>query len=223
MLIFPQQSRIVFAGDSVTDSGRDYSAIPGGWGFGNGYVNHIHNLLCATYPQLSLITINKGVSGDDIQLLSERWEEDIEKVHPDYISIMVGVNDVLPRFDWPYREKTKSDLEEFAAIYNNLLKKSRKDLPDLKGFIIMGPAIFEPWEQEPFRLKLSQYAHVCKQLARRYSALYVDTQTAIDTYLKRQHPYTASPDRIHPTERGAMIIARAWLKTVGYSWEGEVS
>lgn len=92
-LIFEKHSRIVFVGDSITDADRDRTAIPGGWGYGHGYVNTLHNLLTAVYPDKALCTINEGINGNDIVDMSERWQSDVIDMNPDYVSIMIGVND----------------------------------------------------------------------------------------------------------------------------------
>jgi lysophospholipase L1-like esterase len=46
----------------------------------------------------------------------------------------------------------------------------------------------------------------------------VDTQAAFDEVTKELHPMALAADRVHPNVTGHMVLARAFLKTVGYTW-----
>lgn len=218
MLIFPKHSRIVFMGDSITDAGRDRTAFPGGWGYGTGYVNALHNLLTAVYPDRALCTINSGVSGDDIVALAERWQQDVIDLKPDYVSVMVGVNDAWRYFDGPLWQARLNTVEDFERIYDDLLTRTEQALPDLNGIIVMRPFMFEPNPEDQIRAKIEEFAAASRRVAERHGAIFVDTQAAVDHWLTQLHGCLASQDRVHPYERGAMIIARSWCQAVGFDW-----
>lgn len=218
MLIFPKHSRIVFVGDSITDAGRDRTAFPGGWGYGNGYVNALHNLLTAVYPDRALCTINSGVSGNDIVEMAERWQRDVIDLNPDYVSVMIGVNDAWRYFDGPLWQARLNTVDEFERIYDDLLDRTRREAPNLKGLIVMRPFMFEPNPADQMRAKIEEFAAVSRRVAERHDAIFVDTQAAVDHWLTQLHGCLASQDRVHPYERGAMIIARSWCQSVGFDW-----
>jgi len=65
---------------------------------------------------------------------------------------------------------------------------------------------------------MDEYGIVVQDLAKRYSAVLVDTQAAFDGILTELHPMILAEDRVHPNLSGHMILARAFLKAVEYSW-----
>ena len=82
--------RFVFIGDSITDCGRRMEFAP----LGNGYVSMVVNLVTAKYPERRIRWINKGISGDTVQGLVERWTEDVVNEEPNWVSIAIGINNV---------------------------------------------------------------------------------------------------------------------------------
>lgn len=219
MLIFPRRSRIVFVGDSITDADRDRSALPGGWGFGQGYVNHLHNMLTAVYPDKDLMTVNSGNSGDDIMQMAQRWEHDVLDLEPDFISVMIGVNDAWRHFDGTLRQAAVHEPDEFEEVYDGLLDLTRARLPKLQGIIVMSPFMFEANRDEAMRVKVEAFSRASQRVAEKHHAIFVDVQAEVDHFLTRQHPCIASADRVHPNERGAMVVAHSWLRSVGFEWE----
>lgn len=218
---FHKRSRIVFVGDSVTDADRDRSAIPGGWGFGQGYVNHIHNLLTAVYPDREIMTINSGNSGDDIMQMAERWQQDVLDFNPHCVFVMIGVNDVWRHFDGTLRQAPVHGVEEYERVFDELLDRTEHDDPDLEHLMVVGPLMFEANRQEPMRAMLEEFAAAARRVADRHNASYVDAQADADRLMAWQHPCIVSADRVHPNERGAMVIARSWLRAVGFDWDRE--
>ena len=82
--------KILFQGDSVTDAWRDRENPAD---VGNGYVNLITSELGYTMPQQFIIE-NRGVAGDRSVDMLARWNNDCLTLAPDYLSILIGVNDV---------------------------------------------------------------------------------------------------------------------------------
>jgi lysophospholipase L1-like esterase len=94
----------------------------------------------------------------------------------------------------------------------------RTTRPQLKGLVLMTPFFIEPNRTDPMRVKMDQYGEVVRELAQRYDAILVDTQAAFDSVLTELHPMTLAGDRVHPNTTGHMILARAFLKAVDYTW-----
>lgn len=82
--------RILFQGDSITDCLRENYDT--GFSMGCGYPRLIQADLCLNRTDIEVF--NCGVSGDRVTNLLARWKRDCVNLHPDIISILIGVNDV---------------------------------------------------------------------------------------------------------------------------------
>ena len=210
MLFFEPQARLLFIGDSITDGGRA-RPVGEGAGLGDGYVRYVDALLAVAYPELRLRVTNMGVSGDTVRHLAARWEEDVIALSPDYLAVMIGINDVWRHFDASLRPETWVEPEEYERTYAGLIERT---MPQLKGLVLMTPFFIEPNKADPMRRMMDRYGEIVKNLAARFGALLVDTQAAFDRMLGHYHAYHLAHDRIHPNHIGHMVIARAFIKAV---------
>src|SRR4028118_860663 len=123
MKLQPRQ-KIVFIGDSITDAGR---TRPQGEGLfnaiGSGYVQYVDALLGATYPEYSIRVVNQGNGGNTVRDLKERWQSDVLDLQPDWLSIMIGINDVWRQFDSPRQNEQHVGLEEYESTLRELVEK----------------------------------------------------------------------------------------------------
>ena len=201
-------------GDSVTAASR---AEPVGEGLfeahGKGYVNMVNSLLWAVYPGHQLRVTNMGTAGHTVRELKARWKRDVLDLKPDWLSIMIGINDVWRQFDLPHQPECHVGLEEYEATLDELVKRTK---PKVKGLVLMTPYIVEPNPEEPMRARMDAYGAVVKKLAKRHKAIFVDTQAAFDAALQHIHPMALAWDRIHPNSSGHMILARAFLKGIDF-------
>ena len=209
-MLFAANTRLVMIGDSITDCGRA-RPVGEGPGLGNGYVQFVEALLTADHPELRLRITNMGISGNTVRDLKERWEEDVIALAPDYLSVMIGTNDVWRHFDASLRPETWVGPEDYERIYAELIERT---LPLLKGLILMTPFFIEPNRADPMRAMMDRYGGIVKKLAARYSAVLVDTQAAFDRLLEYYHSYHFAYDRVHPNHIGHMVLARAFLEAV---------
>lgn len=208
--------KLLMIGDSITDCGR---AQPVGEGLfeaiGKGYVAQVDAHLSAAYPERAIRVVNMGTSGNTVRALKARWKRDVLDQKPDWLSIMIGINDVWRLFDaWPGREST-IDLDEYNRTLDRLIQKTQ---PLLKGLVLMTPFLIEPNRSDPMRAKMDEYVAVVRNLAGRHGAILVDTQAAFDEVLTELEPIRLAADRVHPNLSGHMILARAFLQAIGYSW-----
>lgn len=131
---FTAGRKLLFIGDSITDAFRlSHPDGPPRW-LEAGYVAVVDAALANLRPGAAPEVVNRGVSGNRVSDLRERWREDVVAEKPNWLSVMIGINDVWRQFESP-------------------------ELPD-----------------------------------------------------------QVSPDRIHPTLTGHMIIARAFLQGGGHDW-----
>jgi lysophospholipase L1-like esterase len=207
-------SKLLFIGDSITDCGRE-RPIGEGSGLGNGYVSMVDALLAATYPQNPIHIINMGTSGNTVRDLATRWKSDVLELKPDWLAIMIGINDVWRQFDSPIQSEGHVSLDEYTATLERLIQISH---PGLKGLILLTPYFIEPNKSEAMRAMMDLYGNAVRHLSAKFQAILVDTQSSFDTALQYSHPMSLAMDRVHPNQKGHMILARAFLNAVGYEW-----
>jgi lysophospholipase L1-like esterase len=209
-------STLLMIGDSITDCGRARPIAEAvSWDLGNGYVSLINALLGATCPEQNIRIRNVGVSGNTVRDLAARWQSDVLDLNPDWLSIMIGINDVWRQFDAPLQTEWHVSLDEYASILEQLVRTTR---PQLKGLVLMTPYFIESNRADPMRAAMDRYGEVVRQLAARYQAILVDTQAAFDGILTAVHPMALASDRVHSNLAGHMVLARAFLKALKYSW-----
>ena len=205
-------SRLLFIGDSVTDCGR---LRPVGRGsqhaLGTGYVAEVSTMLEPFVKGRPIQITNMGVSGDTVVDLARRWERDVLAREPNWLSVMIGINDVWRQFGRAALHAAIT-LDEYWETYSRLLTHTR---PALKGLVLMTPYYVQGDHSDPMRVMMDEYGKVVKDLARRHNALLVDTQAAIDRVLTRLDSKTIAPDRVHPTEMGHQILAYAFVRAIG--------
>ena len=213
-MLLERNDKLVMIGDSITDCGR---SKPDGEGlfdpYGNGYVNMVKAFLDSSYPDLAIRVINKGNSGNTVRELKNRWDDDVLALQPEWLSILIGINDVWRHFDCPKMVENHVGLEEYEQTLDELIKKTR---PGLKGLVLMTPYFIEPNSADPMRIKMVEFAGVVRKLATKYDAVLVDTQEGFDKMLSEMHPMGLAWDRIHPNTSGHALLASCFLKKVGF-------
>ena len=201
---------LVFMGDSITDCGRTTSNDPGpNSGFGPGYPNLIGSKLLGEQPELNWSIYNRGISGNRIVDLYARWKIDTLNLNPDYISILIGVNDV-------WHEKARQngvDTPRFEQFYKMLLDWSLQALPNVK-FILMEPFVLEfgavtgkDWIDD-----VAEKAKVVRKMAKKYDTGFVPLQDIFNKATKRAPMEYWLRDGVHPLAAGHQLITNAWFK-----------
>lgn len=201
-------------GDSITDAGRSRHGESTDESLGYGYVSFVAALLGAAYPEAAVRVVNKGVSGNTALDLKMRWQKDVLDLTPDWLSIMIGINDVWGQFGSPYQDDVVY-LNEYERILTELIGQTAGNL---KGLILMTPYFIEPNQNEPIRVNMDLYGRKVRELAEKFNAVLIDTQAAFDSALRIYHPTDLSEDRVHPNNVGHMIIARAFLQGIDFVW-----
>lgn len=195
-MIVDKKDRLLFMGDSITDSNRNYQAIPAGWSsWGDGYVHLINAYTTALLPQMELMIVNRGVSGDTVVDLKKRWKDDVWR-----------------HFDGTFAQTELVGIERFESELRDLIEQT---LPNVKGMILLSPFMVEANKEDPLRKMLANYQQVLAKVAQEYGILLGDTQEKFDDFLLYQSSYVLSSDRVHPSTAGHVLIAKTWLETVG--------
>jgi lysophospholipase L1-like esterase len=209
---FKTHNVILFQGNSITAAGRDYWHVGpnSGEGLGAGYVQKIADQILKDQPEDYLQIYNRGISGNQIRDLVQRWEMDSLRLLPDIISILIGVNDT-----WNYvLLGMGSDQKTYQKLYKNILNDSRQVLPDVQ-FILCEPFILLTGEvNEDWMKDISQRQEIVRSLAEEYAGVFVPFQEALDQESKQTPAHQLLHDGVHPTDRGHQLLADCWLKTV---------
>lgn len=203
---------ILFQGDSITDCFRSRDSYDN---LGSGYPLLVKAELGYTYPG-EYCFLNRGVSGNRIVDLYARIKADIINLKPDYISILIGVNDVWHEF----YEHNGVFAEKFEKIYAMLIEELREALPETK-IMIMSPFCLRasatdnttdcPEKWSVFSLEVRNRAEAAKRIAEKYGLTFVLLQEEFDKAAKGNENTYWLRDGVHPTEMGHELIKRAWI------------
>jgi lysophospholipase L1-like esterase len=215
-MLFEKNTKLVMIGDSITDTGRTRPIAEGLFDpLGKGYVTMVEALILSGYPDLGMRIVNTGCSGDQVTSLKKRWQTDVLDLKPDYVSVMIGTNDVWRQFDMPRQKEAHVLPDVYEATYRELIEQTK---PRVKQMILMTPFYLEPNKKDAMRARMDEYGVIVKKLAKKYDTVFVDTQARFDGMLKHMHSAAIGWDRVHPNQAGHMAIARAFLDGVGFKW-----
>src|SRR5512135_3120837 len=164
-MLLQKNMKLVFQGDSITDAGRAQPIAEGIFDpMGRGYVNLVDAFLNGRYPELNLHVVNVGISGNTSRDLVGRWQRDVVDLKPDWLSLMIGINDVWRQFDLPHMPQTHVYLDEYEQNLKGVIGQTR---PLLKGCIIMTPFFIEPNRQDRMRAEMDRYGQISRKVAQR--------------------------------------------------------
>lgn len=58
-----------------------------------------------------------GIGGNTILDLAVRWERDVLDRRPDWLSVIIGINDVWRQFDRPLQTELHVEADEYETTY----------------------------------------------------------------------------------------------------------
>lgn len=207
------QKKVLFIGDSITD---------GKWGyecdgsrntddlnhiFGHGYMYLCASQYMSEYPNRYTF-YNRGVSGNTISDLENRWIHDVLDINPDVISILVGINDVL-------NNNFKVDTLVFEKTYRSLILSCRQKNPAIQ--ILIG----EPFCEQGFRIDAEGTARrmcetlsrIVQRIAKDLNVVFIPYQKMFDDLCKDGEVSYWIWDGVHPTPAGHYKMAQLWKQT----------
>lgn len=211
------QRRVLFIGDSITD---------GNWGtncngernltdmnhiFGHGYMYLCASYFMGAFPERGYEFFNRGISGNTIVDLEKRWQTDALDLHPDILSVLVGINDII------LNNGQDVDTVAFEAKYRALLDKSLAENPSL--VIVLG----EPFWQQGFRVDTEGFvernclalARATRRIANDYNAIFLEYQPMFDALCSKGNITYWIWDGVHPTPAGHYRMSRMWIEAMG--------
>jgi len=194
---------ILFQGDSITDANRSL------WephDLGTGYVMIVAQRFSTDHPEVKVKFLNRGISGNRISDLKERWQKDCLNLKPDIVSIMIGVNDALGSFFWGKPTR----IEDFEKDYAYILGLTQKNLD--AQIVLMEPFIL-PFSEEATGLRhdINSRIKVVRKLAEEFKTELIQLDSIFSVASKEKPPEFWSKDDVHPTLAGHDLIAKSWL------------
>ena len=206
--------RILFQGDSITDCGRSREVLTD---VGNGYPYLVRAHYGLEKPGQFEI-VNRGISGNRSVDVYARIKADIINLKPDYMSILMGVNDVWHELAIQNGVATP----KFEKIYTMLIEEVLEALPNIKLMILEpyalpGSATEGTLEDGAdkytvFRKETEEKAAACRRVAEKFNIPFVPLQAKLDAMANAYGTESVSGDGVHPNVTGHLLIARAWME-----------
>ena len=197
---------VLFQGDSITDANRmrDMDAKAG-----MGYATMVSGILGLESPG-EYSFLNRGVGGSRIVDGYARIKADLINLRPDFMSLLIGVNDVWHEL----RHQNGVDADKYEKIYCILLEEVLESLPDIKimllePFILHGTATDEFWNV--FDKEVRKRAEKARLVAQKFKIPFIPLRDKLDEAAKLAPPSYWLIDGVHPTAAGHALIAREWI------------
>jgi lysophospholipase L1-like esterase len=207
--VLTEGTRVLFQGDSITDGNRGRTADPNHI-LGHGYQALVPARYGADFPELHLVFMNRGVSGNTVSALARRWQTDTIDLKPDILSILIGVNDM-----------GRVSAEQYEQQYDQLLADTVTALPNVK--LVLGEPFGLPvggkkanWES--YRKELGVRDAIVNKLGEKYHAPVVHYQKMFEDATNRAPADYWIWDGVHPTFSGHQLMADEWVRTVQAYW-----
>jgi len=203
---------VLFQGDSITDAGRkrDDNEPNSQPAMGDGYAWLAAAEMLVDRPDADVKFYNRGISGNKVYQLAERWQQDCLDLKPDVLSILIGVNDYWHKHNGQYDDT----IEVYENDYRALVKRTKEALPDVKlvvcePFVLKVGAVDDTWFPD-----FEGYPAAAKRVADEAGAVWVPFQSMLDDAAKIAPPEYWLRDGVHPTSAGATLMAHQWLRSV---------
>lgn len=218
-------TKVVFLGDSITEAGvyDNEVGVPSGdtliYPKHTGFITLLKNDI-----EDDIELIGKGVSGNKVSNLLERYKKDVLNLNPDIVFIYIGINDVWHK----YSMGTGTDI----LFYENGLRKIIGDLKNQGARVILcTPTVigenngeftlvneFKDIEtMEIMNGDLDAYSDVIRKLSSELNTDLLDLREIFMSYISENNPNNESSgittyDGVHLNDLGNKLIADEMLK-----------
>lgn len=205
--VLKNNDRVLFQGDSITDAGWNRQDP---FSLGSGYAMMTAAWFSALHPDIKVTFMNRGISGNRVKDLVDRWKKDCLDLSPTWVSVLIGINDTWRRYD----SNDPTSVDSYARDYKKILDMAAQQLKC--RFIIIEPFVLPvPEDRKKWREDLDPRIHVVRSLAREYEAVLVPMDGIFAAACAHREPSFWAPDGVHPSPAGHALIAQSWLRAVG--------
>jgi len=199
------EQTILFIGDSITDCGRRGAEAP----LGIGYVRLVSELATSRFSDRRIRYINKGIGGNRITDLKNRWQDDVVYHKPDWLSIKIGINDLSSHLN---QAPGAVSPETFEETYDYILTETARTL-GCQTLLISPFYISRDDSGATARSRyldnLPTYIAVVEKMSQKYGTRLVKTHEMFQNHLQYRDADNFCPEPIHPHQAGHVAIAEA--------------
>lgn len=200
MINLKENSKVLFQGDSVTDCYRDRLDESS---LGNSYVREVASYL----KKYNITTINKAIAGNRVDHLLQRFESDFKNVNPDYIFLLIGVNDTWHNYP------NQKDNKTFETEYNLLLSKIKNEID--VPVIILEPFIIGYNEEITcMNSDLNQKIDIIRKLSNKYNYKYISFKEDFDNIVTKENYLNFTLEGIHLHDEGYKVISNKLISNI---------
>jgi lysophospholipase L1-like esterase len=196
--------QIVAIGDSITEQG--------------GYLRDIDAVLAQQYTDLKIPrVVNKGIGGQKAEDLVKRFDKDVIKLKPAYVTISIGINDVWHRLA-PNGKPQPHDPKVLAAYKKNVAKMVADAQAAGIKVILLAPTVIAEDANAEGNKRLTMYVEAEKQIAAEKKCQFVDLHEMFLTALKQKlaaDKTWLTVDGVHMSPRGDAVMAIGVLRALG--------
>ena len=220
-------TKVVFLGDSITEAGiydNEVGVPSGDTLIYPKYTGFITLLKKDIEDDIELI--GKGVSGNKVSNLLERYKKDVLSLNPDIVFIYIGINDVWHKYSFG----TGTDI----IFYENGLRKIITDLKNKGSRVILCTPTVIGENKGEFTLvnefkdietmeimngDLDAYSDVIRKLAYELNTDLLDLREIFMNYISENNPNNESSgittyDGVHLNDLGNKLIADEMLRFI---------
>ena len=220
-------TKVVFLGDSITEAGiydNEVGVLSGDtliYPKHTGFITLLKNDI-----EDDIELIGKGVSGNKVSNLLERYKEDVLSLNPDIVFIYIGINDVWHKYDFG----TGTDI----IFYENGLRKIIADIKSNGARVVLcTPTVigenkgeftlvnkFKDIEtMEIMNEDLDAYSDVIRKLSSELDTDLVDLRKIFMNYILENNPNNepagiTTYDGVHLNDTGNKIIADEMIRFI---------
>ncbi|MEZ6087642.1 MAG: SGNH/GDSL hydrolase family protein [Pirellulaceae bacterium] len=207
-----KETVILFQGDSITDARRDRKNETANHltGLGDGYPYFVAGALLSEHPGKNLQIHNRGISGNKVPDLAQRWQADCLDLKPDVVSILIGVNDIWHKLNGRY----DGTVADYQNGYRELIERTLEALPQVRvvvcePFVLRCGAVNDKWFPE-----FDQRRQAALDVAQSLALKVVPFQQMFDKAVNDAPPEYWAADGVHPTLAGHALMAKTWREAV---------
>lgn len=195
-----RNSLVLFQGDSVTDCHRDRLDFNS---LGDSYVKIINEVL----KEYNIQILNRAISGNRVDNLLERFDKDFKELNPDYLFLLIGVNDT-----WHNYPNCKNN-EVFYQEYDLLLSRIKNEMNC--EVVILEPFIIGSIEEITcMRGDLLKKVEIIRKLAKKYQCELITFENRFAEAMVNDDESLYSIEGIHPKELGYHLMAKTILSKI---------
>jgi N-acetyl-beta-hexosaminidase len=192
--------QIVAIGDSITQGG--------------GYLRDIDAVLAKAYPELKLPrVINRGISGQKAEDLVRRFDADVVRLNPAFVTISIGINDVWHRLGAPHDAKVLAEYKKHVATMVEHAQRAGIKV------ILLTPTLIQEDPYSEGNKRLVQYVEAERQIAAEKKCQFVDLHGFFLKALKQkpaaEQGNWLTGDGVHMKPLGDAIMASGVLRALG--------